>query len=69
MTIAKGKDRYSITMSSDTYNIINYVSNETCLTRSQVIEILLNYCVYNINSLLDMVEYVNDNAEILKEKG
>lgn len=61
MTISKDKKRYSITLFGSTYNIIDYVAKSTDKTRSEVIEILMGYCIHNISDLSAMIEYVKES--------
>lgn len=61
MTIRKDKLRHQITLLNSTYNIIDYVSEQTKKTRSEVIEALVNYSITHIDSLPDMVDYVADD--------
>lgn len=62
MTISSDKSRYSITLMTSTYNIIDYVAKSTGKTRSEVIESLMTYCVAQIPDLSAMVDYVKNDT-------
>lgn len=62
MAISKNKKRYSITLMTSTYNIIDYVAKSTGKTRSEVIESLMTYCVAQIPDLPAMVDYVKNDT-------
>lgn len=62
MTISSDKSRYSITLMTSTYNIIDYVAKSTGKTRSEVIESLMTYCVTQIPDLPAMVDYVKNDT-------
>ena len=66
MTIRSDKTRYSITLFSSTYNVIDYVSKVTNLTRSQVIESMITLAISKTDNLDDMIKYVaEENYTIL----
>lgn len=65
MTIRSDKTRYSITLFSSTYNVIDYVSKVTNLTRSQVIESMITLAISKTDNLDDMIKYVAEENDTI----